>query len=159
MIRPTSFRLPQYIVERLSHLMDILRNEKEKYERASLTIEDKQLKQNIHILALENNQYVCELTSQLKSLGAYECIEKNELKNDVDVSTGTAEQNQPLLNVNVLQFCKDSEKKMISAYREVLNEPFLAEGLRTLIRTQLNGIMYAFLQLKLLQDTRYAPHH
>lgn len=159
MIRPTSFRLPQYIVERLSHLMDILRNEKEKYERASLTIEDKQLKQNINILALENNQYVCELTSQLKSLGAYECIETDGVKNDtVDTSVIMTEEEQPLLNISVLQFCKDSEKKMISAYREVLNEPYLAEGLRTLIRRQLNGIMYAFLQLKLLQDTRYSPH-
>ena len=38
---------------------------------------------------------------------------------------------------------------MINAYRAVLNEPFLMEGVRKLMRTQLNGIMYAFLQLKL----------
>ena len=44
---------------------------------------------------------------------------------------------------------------MISAYRDVLNEPYLFEGLRTIIRRQLNGIMYAFLQLKLLGGTKY----
>jgi len=157
MNKPTSFKLPQYIIDELSHLMRILRNEKEKYERASLTIQDRQLKQNIGILAQENNQYVCELTSQLKSMGVYECID-NENANDADPEKAdiTFEDEQPSSGIRILQLCKESEKKMISAYREVLNEPYLVEGLRTLIRRQLNGIMYAFLQLKLLQDTRYA---
>ena len=157
MIKATSFKVPQYIVERLSQLMDILRHEKEKCEQASLTIHDKQFRQNISILAQENGQYVSELTSQLKSLGVYDCIDAPEKTSAADKqplmpAIGSDETN---INVTILQFCKDSEKKMISAYRDVLNEPYLFEGLRTIIRRQLNGIMYAFLQLKLLEGTRY----
>jgi len=156
MIKATSFKAPQYIVERLSHLMDILRHEKEKYEQASLTIHDKQFKQNISILAQENSQYVSELTSQLKSLGVYDCIDAPE-KAVADKQPVVPDINSDEVNANmtILQFCKDSEKKMISAYRDVLNEPYLFEGLRTIIRRQLNGIMYAFLQLKLLEGTKY----
>jgi uncharacterized protein (TIGR02284 family) len=156
MIKATSFKVPQYIVERLSHLMDILRHEKEKYEQASLTIHDKQFKQNISILAQENSQYVSELTSQLKSLGVYDCIDAPEkAAADKPPFVSTISSDETNANMTILQFCKDSEKKMISAYRDVLNEPYLFEGLRTIIRRQLNGIMYAFLQLKLLEGTKY----
>ena len=158
MIKAASFKAPQYIVERLSHLMDILRHEKEKYEQASLTIHDKQFKQNISILAQENSQYVSELTSQLKSVGVYDCIdapEKAATDRQPLVSDIGSDETNVNMNMTILQFCKDSEKKMISAYRDVLNEPYLFEGLRTIIRRQLNGIMYAFLQLKLLEGTKY----
>ncbi|MFT4015744.1 MAG: hypothetical protein QM668_02170 [Agriterribacter sp.] len=147
MIRPTSFRLPQYIVDKVSQLMDILRSEKQKYEIASISVEDKQLRDSISWLAQESNQYICELTSQLKSIGAVVAIDTEE--NNQSSSTPPVF-TEAQLSSNVIQFCKDSEKMIISAYRVVLNEPYLVEGLRTLIRQQLNGIMYAFLQLKLL---------
>lgn len=156
MIKATSFKIPQYIAERLFRLMDILKIEKVKYEQASLSIQDKQFQQNISILAQENNQYVSELTSQLQSLGVYDCIDSPEKLEAVEKLPSVSEvEDQPNANISILQFCKDSEKKMISAYREVLNEPYLLEGLRETIRRQLNGIMYAFLKLKLLEGTKY----
>jgi len=157
MIKATSFKAPQYIVESLSQLMDILKNEKKKYEQACLTIHDKQFKYNISILAQENGQYVSELASHLKSLGVYDCIDAPEKAVDAEKLplVSAISNNETNVNVTILQFCKDSEKKMISAYRNVLNEPYLLEGLRTIIRRQLNGIMYAFLQLKLLEGTKY----
>ena len=42
---------------------------------------------------------------------------------------------------------------MIVAYRSILNEPFLHDNLRKLIRCQLNGLTYAFMQLKLLNTS------
>lgn len=156
MIKATPFKIPQYITERLFRLMDILKNEKVKYEQASLTIHDKQFKQNISILAQENSQYVSELTSQLQSLGVYDCIDSPEkIEDSVNLSSISDVDDQPETNFNILQFCKNSEKKMITAYREVLNEPYLLEGLRATIRRQLNGIMYAFLKLKLLEGTKF----
>ncbi|MFT3946325.1 MAG: hypothetical protein QM763_05060 [Agriterribacter sp.] len=152
MIKPTSFRLPQHLVESVSQLMNILKVEKQKYEIASIAIEDKQLRDNISWLALESNQYICELSSQLKSIGAVTAIEPAEENNYSASPAPTFTETQ--LSVNILQFCKDSEKMMISAYRSVLNEPYLVEGLRTLIRKQLNGIMFAFLQLKLLNSVK-----
>ncbi|MFT3747812.1 MAG: hypothetical protein QM768_05820 [Agriterribacter sp.] len=148
MIKPTSFRLPQYIVDKVSRLMDILKSEKQKYEIASISVKDKQLRDSISWLAQESNQYICELTSQLKSIGAVVAIDAEE--NNQSSSSAPPVFTETQLSSNVIQFCKDSEKMIISAYRVVLNEPYLVEGLRTLIRQQLNGIMYAFLQLKLL---------
>jgi len=47
------------------------------------------------------------------------------------------------------------EKKMTGAYREILNDPNLYEGLRSMMRYQLNGILCAFAQLKLLYVSFY----
>ena len=58
--------------------------------------------------------------------------------------------NTPERKLNISQ-----EKKIINAYRKILNEPYLTAGVRVLIRTQLNGILYAFLQLKLLSVTDF----
>lgn len=151
MIKPTSFRLPAYVIDRISQLMQILKTEKQKYEIASVTVEDKQLRDSISWLAQESNQYICELTSQLKSVGAVPAIDSEEVDELLSTSATFTETQ---LSTNVIQFCKESEKMMISAYRLVLNEPYLIEGFRTLIRKQLNGIMFAFLQLKLLHNVR-----
>ncbi|MCC6289196.1 MAG: hypothetical protein IT249_15055 [Chitinophagaceae bacterium] len=152
MIKPTAFRLPQYLVDKVSFLMNILKCEKQKYEIASISIQDKQLRDSISWLAQESNQYICELTSQLKSIGAIVAIDSEEDNQSAVPAPPVFTEAQ--LSSNVIQFCKDSEKMLISAYRVVLNEPYLVEGLRTLIRQQLNGIMYAFLQLKLLYNLK-----
>lgn len=152
MIKPTSFRLPEYLIGRISQLMHTLKVEKQKYEIASITIEDKQLRESISWLAQESNQYICELSSQLKSVGAVPAIDADEDAGTESYSLVTFS-GAPIPE-NVIQRCKESEKMMISAYRSVLNEPYLLEGFRTLIRKQLNGIMYAFLQLKLLNSVR-----
>src|SRR6185437_1416677 len=55
----------------------------------------------------------------------------------------------------ILIFCKMKEKKMTGAYREILNDPNLYEGLRSMMRYQLNGILCAFAQLKLLYVSFY----
>ena len=150
MIKPSSFRLPQNIVDRISQLMNILKVEKQKYEIASVTIEDMQIRNSINLLAQESNQYICELNSQLKSVGAIPAIDSSEdALNNATVAFSEAQ-----LSSNVIQFCRESEKMMISAYRSVLNEPYLIEGFRALIRKQLNGIMLAFLQLKLLNGVK-----
>lgn len=152
MIKRTSFRLPQNLIERISQLMNILKTEKQKYEIASVTIEDKQLRDSISLLVQESNQYICELNSQLKSVGAIPAIDHDTESNLLNAVSASFTEAQ--LSSNVIQFCKESEKMMISAYRSVLNEPYLVEGFRMLIRKQLNGIMLAFLQLKLLTNVR-----
>lgn len=153
MIKPTSFRLPQNIIDRISQLMNTLKLEKQKYEIASETIEDKQLKDSISWLAQESNQYICELNSQLKSVGAIPAIDTDE-EDKANINTTDILFPQVQSSSNIVILCKESEKMMISAYRSVLNEPYLVDGLRTLVRKQLNGIMYAFLQLKLLRSVK-----
>jgi hypothetical protein len=74
-------------------------------------------------------------------------------------------QPEPTNNGNVLEYekeilsiCAACEKKMISAYREILNEPYLYDGVRNLIRSQFNGVLCAFLQVKLLNNSLQAHH-
>lgn len=148
MIQTSTYKVPPYILERLSHLLNLLRIEKEKYEKIAFSATDRQIKLAVSSLAQETNQYICELASQLRSLGAnfvseHENITKEYAGPETDLNR------DKILSVSTLEFCKESEKQMINAYRAVLNEPFLMEGVRKLIRTQLNGMMYAFLQLKL----------
>ena len=149
MIQPSTYKAPPYVLERLSHLLNLLKIEKEKYERMAFSVTDRQIKYAISILAQESNQYICELAAQLRSLGADVNTEYNENINKEYPEPEMAPTQDKILKVTTLDFCRESEKHMISAYRAVLNEPFLMEGVRKLMRTQLNGIMYAFLQLKL----------
>lgn len=150
MIQPSTYKAPPYVLERLSHLLNLLKIEKEKYERVAFSVTDRQLKYAVSILAQESNQYICELVSQLRSLGADANTEQNENIRSKEYPEPEMDATRDkIVNVTTLEFCRESEKQMINAYRAVLNEPFLMEGVRKLMRTQLNGIMYAFLQLKL----------
>lgn len=150
MIQSSTYKAPPYVLEGLSHLLNILISEKEKYERIAFSVSDRQLKYAVSTLAQESNQYICELASQLRSLGAdvdtgyHEITGKEYPRSEMAVAGDAA------LTLSTLAFCLESEKRLISAYRAVLNEPFLMDGVRKLMRSQLNGIMYAFLQLKLL---------
>lgn len=145
MIRASTYKTPPSIIEAIFHLLHLLKMDKEKYERAAFSVANRQFRYAISILAQENNQYQCELVSQLNILGANVETEPAE-------STGKADDRMPdqALPVQILQSCRESEKQIINAYRKILNEPYLTTGVRALIRTQLNGILYAFLQLKLL---------
>ena len=149
MIQPSTYKAPPYVLERLSHLLNLLKIEKEKYERVAFSVTDRQLKYAVSILAQESNQYICELASQLRSLGADVNAEQNGIISKEYPEPEMAATQDKILNFTALEFCRESEKRMINAYRAVLNEPFLMEGVRKLMRIQLNGIMYAFLQLKL----------
>jgi hypothetical protein len=72
--------------------------------------------------------------------------------------TGRFQSNMILLEEEaILQSCQLSEKKMIVAYRNILNEPTLEDNLRNLLRNQLNGLACAFTQIKLLNASLY--HH
>jgi hypothetical protein len=149
MIKSTFYKPPPFIVEKLTRLLNLLRDEKRKYEHIAETISDKEFKRTVISLAQESNQYACELSSQIQSLDG-----------DIPLEHFPDEKIYPVLDIGspntekeVLFFCRESEKNMITAYREILNEPYLMEGVRKVIRYQLNGIMYAFLQLKLLSST------
>jgi hypothetical protein len=154
MIQPSAYKASPYILERLSHLLNLLRIEKEKYERIAFSVTDREIKFAVSGLAQESNQYICELVSQLRSLGADTITEQNENMSKEYPEPEMDAIRDRISSVNTLEFCRESEKQMINAYRAVMNEPFLMEGVRKLIRTQLNGMMYAFLQLKLFSHSQ-----
>lgn len=142
------FKASPLILEKINFLYVLLQQGKKEYEQVAINISDKELRRTVLALAQENNQYSCELSSQIESLGGVvlkENTDEFEYKSIINIFNNDNE---------IVAFCKMNEKKMVAAYREVLNEPFLYEGLREIVRYQLNGILCEFMQLKLLNSLK-----
>jgi hypothetical protein len=143
------FKASPAILEKIKFLYLLLRQGKKEYEKVAINISDKELRRTVLTLAQENNQYSCELSSQIESLGGLapkENLSESEHEGTINILNNDNE---------VLAFCKMNEKKMVNAYREILNEPFLYEGLREIVHYQLNGTLCAFMQLKLLNSLKF----
>jgi hypothetical protein len=133
------------LLKKINNLYNLLLQGKRKYERLA-TGTDRDLRRAILSLAQASNQYACELSSQIQMLGGISLDEKND-----ELESGT--ETKILNDENeVLSFCMAYEKRMVKAYHEILNEPFLYEGLRSMIHYQLNGILRAFTQVKELNS-------
>jgi hypothetical protein len=141
--------IPAFLLEKLSLLLDLLQERKKEFEAFAGKVKNKSLKRTVLSLAQECNQYAQELLGQLQTMtGNAKLHEPAEM-----------EQTNTLLmeEEDILRSCQVSEKKMIIAYRNILNEPMLESNLRNLLRNQLNGLACAFTQIKLLNASLY--HH
>lgn len=136
------------ILEKINTICSLLRQGKKEYEQVAVSIEDEDLRNTMLTLAQESNQYACELSSQIQTLGGVPEMEKDD---DADMA-------EALKNLDdeskILSFCKMNEKKMIKAYQEILNESFLYDGLRKMIRYQLNEMLCIFMQVKQLKSLK-----
>jgi hypothetical protein len=145
------FKASPLILEKINVLCRLLWQGKRSYESVADNISGKEFRCAILALAQTNNQYARELSSRIETLGGDPCTENmydTDLKTDPKI----------FMNENeVLSFCKLNETKMVGAYREILNESFLYEGLRTMIRYQLNGTLCAYAQIKLLKSFSKIP--
>jgi len=143
-------RIPAFVLEKLNLLLDLLRERKKEFEMFAGNIKSKSLKRTVLSLAQECNQYAHELLSQLETMtGNIKVYEEAEI---ALANTLLWEEEE-----DILHSCQLSEKKMIVAYRSILNEPILGDNLRNLLRNQLNGLACAFTQIKLLNASLY--HH
>jgi len=142
------FKASPFIIEKINCLCRLLWQGKRAYEQAAANIPDKELRRTVLTLAQENNQYACELSSQIQSLGGTPANE-NSYKSEPEAGMNNFGDQSVIMT-----FCKMSEKKIVNAYREILNEPSLYEGLRKMIQYQLNGILCTFMQLKLLSSLK-----
>ena len=146
MIFVTVNKIPAFVLDKLDILLKLLKERKSEYEAFAGKVNDKQLKRTVLSLAQETNQYANELCSQIETMGG--SIDTCAQQTCVPDSLTTLPDEHA-----ILESCEVSEKKMISAYRMILNEPFLHDNLRKLIRYQLNGLTYAFMQIKLLHTS------
>jgi hypothetical protein len=149
MIFSTVNKIPAFVLEKLDILFQLLKERKVEYETFAGKVNDKQLKRTVLTLAQETNQYAMELSSQIETMSG----RKNQEENNKDTVTMPEVTLMISGENDILKSCEVSEKRMIVAYRNILNEPFLHDNLRKLIRSQLNGLTYAFMQLKLLNTS------
>lgn len=141
------------ISAKLYALLTFLHRATEQFEIAAGKIKDKNLRMSIREVALETNQYKSELDSQLTALKIKDAENNTELN---------AENERGLINNNLTADTKTDKEIMTEcckieiyfekAYRNVLNEYFPDNSLRTMLVYQLNGIKCAFMQLKLLRS-------
>ena len=143
------YKAPVFLLEKLNNVLRLLRHGKMQYEQVATTVDDKDLRLSLLSLAQESNQYAGELSSQIHTLGGApetEKTDKAELGEDIKKIVDEKE---------VIIFCQKNEKKMIRAYHEILNDSFLYEGLRKMIRYQLNELLCAFMQVKYLRAIKF----
>ena len=145
----TYYKAPAVVIEKLNRLFGILQEAKLTFEQVALSLKNKQVHETVISLAQESRQYARELGAQIISLGGN--LHKLYTEHELDNKFFLPGEWQILdSEKKTLKVCEKSEKLVLRAYREVLNEPFLIEGIRKMIRYQLNGIMCAFFQLKML---------
>ena len=147
MIFSTVYKIPSFVLDKLHVLSSLLKERKTEYEAFAGKLEDKELKRTVLTLAQETNQYSIELSSQLETMGGRPGT-VTETADGIDADKIMVSEEK-----DILKSCELSEQKMMTAYRNILNEPFLHENLRSLIRSQLNGLTFAFVQLKLLNTS------
>jgi len=134
--------VPVFVLDKLRLLFELLKERKREFEGFSANAKNNQLRIMVLCLAQECNQYAHEIFGQLETMsGRFEQYPESIHLQDMSLLCEEGD---------ILETCQISEKKMIVAYRNVLNEPALNQYLRSLLRNQLNGLTCAFTQIKLL---------
>ncbi|HCL82973.1 MAG TPA: hypothetical protein DIC22_03305 [Chitinophagaceae bacterium] len=150
MIASVAHKTPGIILEKLYRLLSSLQEVKNYYEEVAKRIQNKQLKLSILGLAQESKQYANELIAHIETLGG-------------DMQEGTkADCNRVAVSGEIQEIpgsredfvgLKLGEQQVMKTYREVLNEPFLYDTIRQMIRYQQNGLLHCFSQIRMLYAT------
>lgn len=140
--RPNHIPVP--VLERLESLLTLLTEHRTEFEQFAQQVYDRGSRDSILELAQECNQYAHELLSLFETM-ASRIIQENTITIQEPVELMQDER-------AVLNSCQVSEQKIITAYRRLLNEPYLDENLRNLLRNQLQGLTCAFMKIKLLNS-------
>ena len=117
MIFSTVNKIPAFVLEKLDILFKLLKERKVEYETFAGNVNDKQLKRTVLTLAQETNQYAMELSSQIEIMSG----KKNREENNDDTVIMPAGTLMISGENDILKSCEISEKRMIVAYRSVLN--------------------------------------
>ena len=149
MIGISLYKAPPYILQKINDVCNLLKQGKKEYEQVAAAVTDKDQRRTMLSLAQESNQYACELSSQIHALGGIPEIEKiDEVLITDQIKNATGEE-------EIIILCQKNEKKMISAYRDILNESFLYEGVRKMICYQVNQMLCAFMQAKQIGSLKF----
>ena len=143
-------KTPAVILEKLTRLLSALQTVKNNYEQTALRIRNNQLRMSLLALAQESKQYANELMAHIETLGG----KLNEqVKTDFNRMGSNSEEPLMTEGKSDLRELNLGEQLLMKTYRDVLNEPYLYDNIRRIIRYQQNGLMHCFSQLKMLYAT------
>jgi len=150
MIASIAHKTPGIILDKLTRLLNALQEVKNNYEQVAKRIQNTQLKLSLLGLAQESKQYANELIAHIETLGGQL---QDRIKSDFNRVDETAE-NMELPNKSEVFIMLNLEEQMVmKTYRDVLNEPFLYDTIRQMIRYQQNGLLHCFSQIRMLYAT------
>ena len=150
MIASLVHKTPAVILEKLTRLLNALQTVKNNYVQTALRIRNKQLRLSLLALAQESKQYANELMAHIETLGGKL---SEQLKSEFN-RTGSGEGGPvPADGTADLREMNLGEQLLMKTYRDILNEPFLYDNIRRIVRYQQNGLMHCFSQLKMLYAT------
>ena len=150
MIASVAHKTPGIILEKLTRLLHALQEVKNHYEQVAKRIQNRQLKMSILGLAQESKQYANELIAHIETLGG---IMQDRLKSDFNRVDDSGEIPEIPDHAEDLVGLKLEEQQVMKTYREVLNEPFLYDTIRQMVRYQQNGLLHCFSQIRMLYAT------
>jgi hypothetical protein len=154
MIASVAHKTPGIILDKLTRLLNALQEVKNNYEQVAKRIQNLQLKLSLLALAQESKQYANELIAHIETLGG---------KLQDRIKTDFNRVDQPDTNIEVPGYMVDlvqlnlGEQLVLKTYREVLNEPFLYDTIRQMVRYQQNGLLHCFSQIRMLYATLFKP--
>jgi hypothetical protein len=143
-------KTPGIILDKLTRLLNALQEVKNNFEQVAKRVQNIQLKLSLLGLVQESKQYANELIAHIETLGGKL---QDQLKSDfnrVDESAEIPEfpnKTEDLVQLNL------GEQMLLKTYRDVLNEPFLYDTIRQMIRYQQNGLLHCFSQIRMLYAT------
>jgi hypothetical protein len=153
MRRSKLFAAPSSVMGKIQRLSKLLIKEKILFEEMACHINDRALRCTVLSLAQQNNQYATELSSYIKCTGGREFPAYVIETPSNGALPAMAKEIYPDES-GILAYCKSNERKILLAYRRLLRESLLYEGLQKMINYQLSGILAAFMQLKLLSSVK-----
>lgn len=147
------------IADKFCGLLQFLKKYQATFEIVADEVEDCNLKTALNGLSLESTQYANEICNQLKSFGLPYRLDTNlSVEPEEDYSYYLYESPAPGMGNELMSLCNSSEKSIISAYNEILNEYLPMNNLRYMMIYQLNALKLAFMRIKLLNDARFLPN-
>jgi len=150
MIASVAHKTPGVILEKLTRLLTALQEVKNHYEQVAQRIQNYQLRLSILGLAQESKQYANELIAHIETLGG---VMQEKIKEDFN-KVGKPEPADELPGyAEYMVGLKLGEQQVMKTYREVLNEPYLYDTIRQMIRYQQNGLLHCFSQVRMLYAT------
>jgi hypothetical protein len=152
MIAAVAHKTPVIILDKLTRLLNALQEVKNNYEQVARRIQNLQLKLSLLALAQESKQYANELIAHIETLGGKL---QDRIKTDFNrLDEADSNIEVPGYMVDLVQM-NLGEQLVLKTYREVLNEPFLYDTIRQMVRYQQNGLLHCFSQIRMLYATLF----
>lgn len=147
------------IADKFCGLLQFLKKYQATFETVADEVEDCNLKTALNGLSAESIQFANEICNQLKTFGLPYRLDTNvSPENDEENYFYLYESPTPGMGNELMSLCNSSEKSIISAYTDILNEYLPMNNLRNIMLYQLNALKLAFMRIKLLNDARFLPN-